>query len=69
MGSERKTAYISDEVKRMTAYHEVTDAHPLMSWGPHFLFRVGTPLWRSTRTVRCLFTRLHVCHAVTLSVW
>lgn len=30
MGSERKTAYISDEVKRMTAYHEVIYARPLM---------------------------------------
>lgn len=30
MGSERKTAYISDEVKRMTAYHEVNYARSLM---------------------------------------
>ena len=69
MGSERKTAYISDEVKRMTAYHEVIYAYILMSWGSHFSFRVGMPLWRSTQTALCPFTRLHAYHAVTHSVW
>lgn len=68
MGSERKTAYISDEVKRMTAYHEVIYAHPHMSWRSHFPLREAMPWWRSTRMARCLFTRLHACHADTLSV-
>ena len=27
MGAERKTTFISDEVKKMTAYHEVRSCH------------------------------------------
>lgn len=40
MGAERKSAFISDEVKKMTAYHE---AREIMLCPPRVLTQVSCP--------------------------
>jgi len=68
MGAERKSAYIDEKNKLLTAYHEVRWLAIDQDAPCSNLHRVATPWQHSILKVQCLCTRLHASLVVTHSV-